>query len=147
MELNKAILICMAFLFASCGVKPKPINYNEDQCHACKMIISDSRFGAELVTKKGKIYKYDAIECMVPVIRSNSEDDYAYIMVTDFHKPGKLIDATSATYLQSENLPSPMGGCLSAYKDPVAGVKAEVEFSGEVYKWNELKESVKMQYP
>ena len=55
------LLVFSVFMFSGCSLEPKPIEYGEDQCDACKMRISDSRFGAELVTTKGKIYKYDAM--------------------------------------------------------------------------------------
>ena len=29
------------------------------------MTIVDPRYGAELVTTKGKVYKYDAVECLI----------------------------------------------------------------------------------
>ncbi len=78
-------------------------------------MIVDERFGAELVTKKGKVYKFDAIECLLPETIKNGEDNYAHILVTDYLNPPTLIDATSSAFLISKNRPSPMGGNLSAY--------------------------------
>ena len=94
---------------------PEPINYNYDECAYCKMKISDSRFGAEIVTSKGKIHKYDSAECLVRTYIENEKKDYAFILVTDYSQSHNLIDATTATFLISENQPSPMGGNLSAY--------------------------------
>jgi copper chaperone NosL len=119
----------------SCSVSPQPINYQTDQCHSCKMIISDPRFGAELVTLKGKIYKYDAIECMVTDVLKNGEDHYAYILVTDFATPGTLVDAREMQYLISEKLPSPMGGNLSAHRS-ITGELSDA--SVQWHTWEEL---------
>jgi copper chaperone NosL len=123
----------------ACEVSPSAIEYDADQCNACKMTISNHRFGSELVTTKGKIYKYDAIECLMPVLKKNGEDHYAYVLVTDCNEPGTLIDARTSTFLVSENLPSPMGGYLSAYSSEAAAAKALATYGGEVFSWDALK--------
>ena len=58
---NKAGLIgvMLGFLglmsFTSCSAGPEPIRYGQDNCHHCKMTLTDKRFGAEIVTQKGKV--------------------------------------------------------------------------------------------
>ena len=133
------MVLSLLMILSSCGIAPVPIEYNVDQCHACKMIIADSRFGSELITTKGKVYKYDAIECLVPDLVKNGEDHYKFALVTDFTQPPTLTDARSATYLISENLPSPMGGFLSAYGNEADAVKALENYGGKLYNWDELK--------
>jgi copper chaperone NosL len=113
--LNAVLVLLGSTLLFSCDVAPQEIAYGEDQCSSCKMMISDSRFGAELVTSKGKIFKFDAIECMAEVVLKNNTSEYAYTLVTDFEKPGQLIDASRAKFLISKMRPSPMGAFLSAY--------------------------------
>ncbi|MDH5605047.1 MAG: hypothetical protein OEY51_13950, partial [Cyclobacteriaceae bacterium] len=49
----------------SCTPKPEEIKYGEDLCHFCSMAIVDDKFSAQYVTKKGRAYKFDAIECMI----------------------------------------------------------------------------------
>ena len=41
--------------FLSCATGPEPIRFGKDNCHSCKMTLTDKRFGAEIVTKKGKV--------------------------------------------------------------------------------------------
>ncbi|MCB0668958.1 MAG: hypothetical protein KDC80_24205 [Saprospiraceae bacterium] len=117
MNLKIWIFVCLAAFALSCRISPGEINYGKDQCSACKMIISDSRFGAELVTKKGKIYKFDAIECMVPEVLEKGKDGYAFILVTPFDRPGELVNASEVEFLLSPDVPSPMGRFLSAHLD------------------------------
>lgn len=107
----------LLFFLASCNVEPEPINYNYDECAYCKMKISDTRFGAEMVTSKGKIHKYDSAECLARTYIENEKKDYAFILVTDYSQPNNLIDASTVTFLISKNQPSPMGGNLSVYED------------------------------
>ena len=59
------ILTISLVLIISCKVEESPINYGQDACKFCKMTIVDKQHAAEIVTKKGKPFKYDAIECMV----------------------------------------------------------------------------------
>ncbi|MGB5288980.1 MAG: hypothetical protein WBN42_10875, partial [Ignavibacteriaceae bacterium] len=61
-KFSMVFLLPLLFLLASCGSKPEPINYGKDECEFCRMQISDNRYGAELVTDKGKVYKFDSIE-------------------------------------------------------------------------------------
>jgi len=129
--------LLMISLF-SCSVSPVEIEYDYDQCHACKMIISDSRFGCEYVTTKGKIYKYDAIECMARDIKKLNSEDLAHIMVTHFYTPKKLEDANNSYFLISKERSSPMGAFLSAYKN-LDDIKKD--FSNQdamILSWNEL---------
>ena len=122
----------------SCSVEPKPIVYNEDQCASCKMLISDQRFVAELVTKKGRVYKYDAIECMAQTVAEKGTDEYAYLMVTDYHHPGELINAEEAKYLISEDRPSPMGAFLSAYSTETKIENLKNELSEPALNWSQM---------
>lgn len=136
-KVTSFILVCI--FIQGCKVEPQAINYNEDQCQSCKMMISDSRFGSELVTKKGKIYKYDAIECMVREVIEQGEDKYAHIIVTDYLKPGAFLDARNATFLIHKERPSPMGANLSAYESTKllsANFKNEDQ---EALRWKALK--------
>ena len=52
-------------LAASCGrKKPEPIAYGKDSCSECKMTIIDPKFGGEIISKKGKIFKFDDTHCL-----------------------------------------------------------------------------------
>jgi len=66
-------------LFISCSTKPQPIQYGKDVCDHCKMTIVDQKFGGEIVTKKGKAYKFDDLICMAKFLGTGSvkEDDIA----------------------------------------------------------------------
>lgn len=136
---NYLFLILGLLYLTSCTISPKTISYGEDQCHACKMIISDKQFGAELVTTKGKVYKFDAIECLVPKLIVDGEEKYSYILVTDYSIPGKFIDAKSSSFLISKNLPSPMGGNLSAFQHVNKAQEMQNIRGGEIVDWGKLK--------
>lgn len=101
----------MMLVISSCSKQPEPIAYGEDECEFCKMIVMDKRYGAELVTDKGKIYKFDSVECLVGYIDNKklNEKDYSSVWVGNYSNPGNLIDASKAIYLKNDELRSPMG--------------------------------------
>jgi len=103
------------------------------------MNIVDKQHAAEIVTHKGKPFKYDAIECMMRDILERDESSIALFLMTDYFTPGKLVDATKATYLISENLPSPMGANLTGFQSKSKAKDVHKEKGGTLYSWSELK--------
>jgi copper chaperone NosL len=141
LNLIKAVLLTtvISLFFLSCTIEESPIEYGKDACHFCKMNIVDKQHAAEIVTKKGKAIKYDAIECMMSDIKERNETDIGLFLMTDYSSPGKLVNATSAHYLISENLPSPMGANLSGFVNKDTAESTLREKGGTLYTWDELK--------
>lgn len=132
------VLIATALLLTACSVEPEPIAYGSDACVFCRMTIVDKTHAAQMVTKKGKQYKYDAIECLVQHLPDWELETIAHLKVADFGAPGVMVDAETATYLISPGIRSPMGANLSAFGHPDAAEAARVEHSGELHAWTEL---------
>lgn len=122
----------------ACNVSPKAIVYGEDSCHFCKMTIVDKVHAAEIVTQKGKVYKFDATECMLYFMRDFDTSHIALNLSNNYTEPEVLIDATQATFLISENIPSPMGAFLSAFKNKSDAEKVQKEKQGTLYSWSSL---------
>ncbi len=134
------ILFLFLLTTAACSTEPEEIRFGTDQCSLCRMNISEHRFGAEIVTKKGKIFKYDAAECMFNALSLGNinYDDAAGFYVIDASNPKQLTDAVNATYLISEKLPSPMGANLSAYSKKSDAEAYQKQFGGELKNWGDL---------
>ena len=131
-------LMLLALGLASCTPEPQPIQYGFDGCEHCKMTISDARYGTELVTKKGKVYKFDSIECMSAYLGQLEEkEEIAYTLVTSFEEPEKLMPVESAIILQSEGLPSPMGMFLTAFHDHETAQQYQSEKGGTFLSWED----------
>ncbi|MCK0162134.1 nitrous oxide reductase accessory protein NosL [Allomuricauda sp. F6463D] len=142
---SSIILLLAVFGFiAGCTVSPKPIDYGSVGCHYCSMTIVDKQHAAQLVTKKGKVFNFDAIECMMNQLKEEDESAMALFLVNDFGQPGTLVDATAATYLISENIPSPMGEYLSAFKNEEAAKETMANQGGELFTWAEIKNRFKL---
>jgi len=131
--------ILMSLFLVSCTVEESPIIYGKDACSYCKMNIVDKQHAAEIVTKKGKPFKFDAIECMIRDLKERDENEIALFLISDYSIPGKLVDAKYATFLISENLQSPMGANLTGFEDKEEAVIVLKNKRGKLYSWNELK--------
>lgn len=132
-------LLLSLFVLSSCSIEHSPINYGKDACNFCKMNIVDNQHAAEIVTNKGKPFKYDAIECMVEELKERDENEITLFLITDYSAPGKLVDARKATYLISENIPSPMGANLSGFESNKKAKEFLSKNGGKIYSWIELK--------
>ncbi len=131
-------VIILLLLLVGCNASPQPIDYGNDGCHFCKMTIVDKVHAAEVVTKKGKVYKFDATECMVNFMKAFDTSEIKLYLSNDYMQPEALIDATKATFLISENIPSPMGVFLSAFKNKADAEKMQKDKTGALYDWQEL---------
>ena len=140
--MKKYILLLIAIVAFGCSSGPKPIDYGNDQCDFCQMTIVDKRYGSELVSETGKVFKFDAIECMVNYYKRGEieREKLASYLVTDYTNPGELIDAIHSHYLVSDQLPSPMGLNITAFKDETTANEFQQENSGRIYTWNSLNE-------
>ncbi|PWH81316.1 nitrous oxide reductase accessory protein NosL [Brumimicrobium oceani] len=137
--MKKLILfVLLSLVFVACSIEAKPINYGTDACDFCKMSIVDQIHGAEIVTDKGKVYKFDAIECMINFKNEMSKEQPQLFLTNHYHTPKELIDAENATFLISENLPSPMGEFITAFASKEAAEKIHQELDGKLYNWKEL---------
>lgn len=128
----------LLFFTSSCQVKLQEINYGKDGCHYCKMTIVDNQHAAELVTKKGKVFKYDAIECMINDLKQRNKKSVALLFVNDYNKPGEFVKAREATFLISNKIKSPMGAFLSAFSTKKEAQKIQYEMTGDLFTWEEL---------
>jgi copper chaperone NosL len=133
-----ALLILVSL--CSCSVEPTPLVYGKDFCHTCKMTLMDKKFGGEVVTTKGKVYKFDDMNCMVNFLNSGSieERDVKYCLAIDFAKPETLVDAQSSWYAKSDKIRSPMASEIAAFSDKKELDAANKEWDGILLSWGEL---------
>ncbi len=129
----------LSFLFfISCTVQPQKIEYGKDACHFCRMNIVDQQHSAQMVTKKGKAFKFDATECMINYLKETDSKEVGLLLVADYNNPRDLIDANSATFIISENIPSPMGEFLTAVPTKEEALTLKKAKEGDIYSWDEL---------
>ena len=138
MKYRQITLLVLYLVLSACSSKPVPIEYGVDACHFCRMTIVDKVHAAEVVTKKGKVYKFDASECMIHFMDEFDTSTIKFYLSNNYTEPKILIDATQATFLISKNVPSPMGGFLSAFKNKEDAMKVKELKGGKLYSWEEV---------
>lgn len=145
----KNIVIAGLFIsgvgFGGCQSEPEPIEYGMDSCDNCKMLITDSRYGSELITEKGKVLKFDAVECLGEFIIENQmeENTGTKLFISDFFNPGEFIDARGSYYLHNDNFRSPMGMNVLATADSIKLREFHNEHKGELLDWRAVIKIVK----
>ncbi len=139
LNLFKYVLVFTAFsTVQSCKIDSKPIAYGEQSCHFCRMTIVDQQHAAQIVTSKGKVFSFDAVECMLNHLKDIDTVSVTLYLVNDYTNPKELIDAKGANYLVSQGIPSPMGEFLTAFSKEADALKARDEHGGDLYSWDEL---------
>lgn len=141
---NKMVTAIAVFLMiglASCSTGPQPIKLGSDACVFCKMTISDKNFGAEIMTKKGKAYKFDDTHCLIAFMKEGTvaEKDVEGTYLVNFADPHNFVEVSQALLLKSEELHSPMGGNVACFdnKEKLDDVARRVK--GEIITWEALK--------
>ena len=145
-NIYRVVYIFLIFItLSSCGSGPEPINYGQDECEFCRMLITDNKYGAELITDKGKIYKFDSMECLVEfsLVKNTLGDTNNKLLVTDFYNPGKFTNCRESSYVKNDKFRSPMGLNVTAFNSEEQAQKFISENGGEKISWIEVIELVK----
>jgi copper chaperone NosL len=113
-----ALLFILSLSLYSCNTTDaEPIKLNVDHCDYCKMTIADGRFAAELITQKGRIYKFDDLSCMIGYSKENKNIQNPLCFISDFSGEHTLININNAHLVKSEEFRSPMGGNIAAFEN------------------------------
>ncbi|MEL6810298.1 MAG: nitrous oxide reductase accessory protein NosL [Bacteroidota bacterium] len=138
--MKKLIALSALLTFAiSCNLRPKEIYYGEDSCHYCSMTIVDKQHAAQLITLKGKVYKYDAAECMIQALTEMDRESVGLTLVTDYNAPSTLIEAQTATFIVSPGISSPMRANLAALPSLEKATLLQKVKQGNLYSWEEIQ--------
>ena len=142
--LSAMILCLLTFLLVACEPEVKAINYGQDGCSYCRMTIVEDHYGTELLTAKGKAYKFDSIECLAAfVIKDEVKSQNIHgLYFTDFEDAGNLYPLREMIFVQAKKLKSPMGLNLSAYRDQKTADDVALLYFGEVMSWDQVKNFV-----
>lgn len=131
------LLLLVCWLFQGCSPGPQPINYGHDNCSYCRMTFADKRFGGEVCTHKGRVYKFDDIHCLLASLQEGSpaKKDISGIYLIDFDGSG-WIEVSRARLLKSADLHSPMGGDMAAFTSLAA--LQQSDYNGQQLLWKDL---------
>jgi copper chaperone NosL len=136
-----AIAIALLVFISGCNPKAEKIVVGTDSCAECKMTIVDTKFGAEIVTKKGKVYKFDDAHCVAAFLKRRGVElsSIHQTLFVDYNNQNEFIKVKNAEFVVSSKLKSPMGGNAAAFKNENEAKKKSAEIEGsKVTNWATL---------
>lgn len=145
---RRSLLLFMgiALCLAACTrgettAKPPVIRYGEDLCTECNMIISEPRYAAgyahEISAGHYESLAFDDIGDLLAHIAKHPEYKIVAWYVHEYESE-EWLDATTAFYVVSAQIASPMGHGISAHGTRAAAEQVQQTKGGVVYEWSEL---------
>lgn len=128
-------------LIAGCSPKAEKIAYGKDTCTDCKMTIMDQNFGGEIISKKGKVFKFDDAHCMASFLKKGSlkPDEIHQTLFTIYNSGGeKLQNSEGSLFVVSDRFKSPMGSNAAAFEPGAEATKTATETGGKNIDWTTL---------
>ena len=104
------------------------------------MTIGDARFPSEIVTKKGKVFIFDDVHCILGYMKENpaTTKNIKDIYLTDYTGDHSFINVNNAHLFRSPELRSPMNGNIAAFSNTDSMNRAMETFKGESVVWSDL---------
>jgi copper chaperone NosL len=133
--------VMLAVTLYSCSAQPAPFKPGKDNCDFCKMGITDTRFGAELITKKGKMYRFDDLHCLVAFLKEGKvkEESVSKNVSILFDKPNEFLEVTKCIFVINTELKSPMGSDAAAFSSRQAAEEYSKGKNAEILDWKTIK--------
>lgn len=112
------------------------------------MIITGKEYGGKLKTVKGKALIFDATECMAAfIIKAMVKPvEIQSLWSMHFGRPGRMLNAKTAFYLQSNSMMSPMALNLSAYPSRADAESMRQRHPGILLNWIEVLDYVRQKW-
>jgi copper chaperone NosL len=138
---STAVTILACLVMTGCNPKAEKIAVGKDACSECKMTIMDPKFGGEIVTKKGKVFKFDDAHCMAKFFerRGVEYNDIHQTLFVNYEGDNGFLKSKEAEFVVSSSFKSPMGSNAAAFAGVPAAEKKSKEIPGsKVTNWATL---------
>ncbi|HEU0111085.1 MAG TPA: nitrous oxide reductase accessory protein NosL [Flavisolibacter sp.] len=135
-----AVAVVSLMMISSCTTKPEAIVIGKDLCSDCSMTIMDAKFGGEIITKKGKTFKFDDVHCLANYIKKGAvkKEDVGQTLFINYQQPNTFLDEKTAWFVVSQQLKSPMNSNAAAFTNKVTAEQKAKETNGDLKAWHEL---------
>jgi len=134
-----AVVFIAIFIFSGCKTSVEKINFGVDACASCKMTIVDKHFATELVTSKGRAYKFDDVICMLRFMQTElSPETVVSPFVINHNDATGFIPAVNAVFVVGDQLHSPMNGNTAAFLTKEEAAVAIMDTQQRPLTWEEL---------
>ncbi len=135
-----SVALLSFILLGSCATGPEKFNYGKDICADCSMTIMDPKFGAEIITNKGKVFKFDDAHCIVNFIKAGKvkQQDIKQTLFIDYNNSDNFLNAESSAFVISPQLKSPMNSNVAAFSTKEKAEQVAQKTGGEMRSWSDL---------
>ncbi|CAM3874916.1 nitrous oxide reductase accessory protein NosL [Flavobacterium sinopsychrotolerans] len=131
-----ALFVFLSLSFFSCAkTEVVPIKLNVDTCDFCKMTIADGKYAAEVISEKGRVFKFDDIMCMIHYGKENSNTKMTAHYVNDYTQDNVLIPAKTAFFLSGGTVQSPMRGGIIAFSSENEAKEFGIKLKAKPVTW------------
>ena len=133
--------VIFILVLISCNTEPQPLVVGKDECFYCKMPFVDAKFGAEVITAKGKIYKFDDMGCLINFLKEGlgSEEKVNKVLAVNYANNQKLMDVNTSVFLRNADLHTPMNSGIAAFESSDQAKSFLKDFPSEILIWQQLK--------
>jgi copper chaperone NosL len=135
-----AVVLAAAVMVGCSAPGPGPIQYDSDVCDHCHMTISDPAFAAQLVTRSGKVYRFDDPTCLASFVASSSvaPADVHSIWMNDHRRPDTFVRAQDAFFVVSDRIRAPMNGRTAAFTAHTDAASLQSAVGGQLQRWTDI---------
>ncbi|MEO5568996.1 MAG: hypothetical protein ABIR92_10920 [Gemmatimonadaceae bacterium] len=91
----------------ACAAPTHAIAFGVDSCAECRMLVSDRRFGAQVILATGKAITFDSIDCMRAYVARGVAVEETWVV--DAAHPGTLVREANAVLRRDGGMRPPMG--------------------------------------
>ena len=141
------VLLTVLLTLGGCTARPvapaaPTIHFGEDMCSDCGMIINEPRFAAAYAAQQGEgsyqTFIFDDIGDMLRHMQQNTTLTGAGWWVHDYDSE-EWIDATTAFYVVSDQIKTPMNHGIAAFSAEDAANTLAAEVGGDVLDWDKVR--------
>lgn len=134
-----------SLIIMGCSAESEKIVYGKDACSECKMTIMDPKFGGEIVTRKGRVYKFDDAHCMAAFLERRGVElsNISQTLFVNYEGGNAFIKVKDAVFVLSSRLKSPMGSNAAAFASKEAAEKQAQRLDGKVTDWPTIYNVIK----
>jgi|LakMenEpi03Aug12_release.lakeMendotaPanAssembly.Ray.scaffolds.fasta_scaffold97966_2 copper chaperone NosL len=135
-------MLSIMLLLPGCDTGPQPIEYGKDACSNCKMILADKHYGTQFISGKGKIFKFDDVNCMIEfmAVEPAKSDTAGKAFIVDFNRANEFLPVQNTVFLKHPKLRSPMGSHIAGFAsaDAATSVKEGLGGNGQSLTWADV---------
>ena len=138
----RLLSVLIGLLLAACQPDARPVRIGEECAH-CRMQVMAPQYAAEMITKKGRQYVFDDVSCLVRFLQEDSAKagQAAQLLVADYQAPAHWVPVAQASFVQSDQLRTPMNGQTVALATDAAARALSQQFSpaGTIMAWPQVQ--------